>query len=639
MIKVITAALMVALFIGYAVRGQDGPLNREVALQTILGTWEEDGNTGHTFGFQANDTFVLTKDGKRLSPRKFSIGSSTELIGQTYCRELLINGDTVSWFRFTDVDHVTFTAPVQVEGKWDTRSFHRRFKYRIWQDLTGKFKVSATFVRVKGDQVILETRADKVEITVSLAKLSDVDRQYVQPRLSIALEKIRLEEVTAHNQTINSLRNRGMKITVLANGTRTNFKADLTEFSHLSVSFEEDPTDVDLQHLLSLNKIHPIVSIASGGRFPDESLGLQITDTGLANLKAMTSLQNFNINKLLKVTDAGLEHLRGLTSLTTLKLSETKITDAGLEHLKGLTNLKNLYLGGTKITDAGIEHLKGTLSLGHLDLNATSITDAGLEHLKEMFSLRSLYLLETQVTGAGLAHLKGLSNLETLNFDCSKISKTGLVNLVSIRRLKWLNTPEKEMTVLGYIQLAEHIPNCIISGGLSTGERFSRRGHIVVGLEIGISLSAFKKLYSSAKVTKIVGYDIHVATVSYTRDRYQFRPDVITCFFWEGKLYKTTSRYEGDRLGEKGLNAIITELIGRGLGTTGVPDLGPWDGYPTVKQVSKGGGVGVVGVVNWSFPRVNRFVTSESAANKYLEIDIVDTMAENKIRQKKKSSQ
>ena len=50
---------------------------------------------------------------------------------------------------------------------------------RTWKDSTGQFSVEAVFVRVSGDQVVLQ-RKDKTEISVPLAKLSAADRQYVQ---------------------------------------------------------------------------------------------------------------------------------------------------------------------------------------------------------------------------------------------------------------------------------------------------------------------------------------------------------------------------------------------------------------------------------------------------------------------------
>ena len=54
---------------------------------------------------------------------------------------------------------------------------------RAWKDSTGQFSIQATFVRVNGDQVVLQG-IDKKEISLSLTKLSTTDQQYVKARLT-----------------------------------------------------------------------------------------------------------------------------------------------------------------------------------------------------------------------------------------------------------------------------------------------------------------------------------------------------------------------------------------------------------------------------------------------------------------------
>ena len=113
-----------------------------------------------------------------------------------------------------------------------------------------------------------------------------------------------------------------------------------------------------------------------------------------------------------QLTDAGLAHLKALTTLQTLDLPK-QITDAGLAHLKALTNLQTLYLYETQITDAGLVHLKGLTSLQTLRLDLTQITDAGLVHLKGLTGLQLLYVSNTKITDAGVADLqKALPNCE-----------------------------------------------------------------------------------------------------------------------------------------------------------------------------------------------------------------------------------
>ena len=56
---------------------------------------------------------------------------------------------------------------------------------RTWKDSTGQFSIEATFVRVNGNQVVLQG-TDKKEISLPLAKLSVADQQYVKARPYVA---------------------------------------------------------------------------------------------------------------------------------------------------------------------------------------------------------------------------------------------------------------------------------------------------------------------------------------------------------------------------------------------------------------------------------------------------------------------
>ena len=62
-------------------------------------------------------------------------------------------------------------------------------------------------------------------------------------------------------------------------------------------------------------------------------------------------------------------------------LSSSTFTDTGLIELKELTSLEQLNLYGTKVTDIGLIHLKGLPRLQWLDLRDTHVTDAGIADL------------------------------------------------------------------------------------------------------------------------------------------------------------------------------------------------------------------------------------------------------------------
>lgn len=154
----------------------------------------------------------------------------------------------------------------------------------------------------------------------------------------------------------------------------------------------------------------------------------QISDVGLAHLKALTSLETLRLENT-QVGDEGLAHLAGLTSLKTLFLAGTQITDAGLAHVKNLATIERLCVHRTKVTDEGMAHLKGLTGLRYLCIHHTLISDEGLAHLKGLTSLNTFYLHNTQVSDTGLEHLKGLTRLEKLNVSGTRISKAGLTDL------------------------------------------------------------------------------------------------------------------------------------------------------------------------------------------------------------------
>jgi peroxiredoxin len=86
----------------------------------------------------------------------------------------------------------------------------------------------------------------------------------------------------------------------------------------------------------------------------------QITSSGMANLKDLTSLELLNLENT-QVGDEGLAYLAGLASIKTLVLAGTQVTDEGIKYLKSLTALQTLNLNGTRVSEAGITDLKQAL--------------------------------------------------------------------------------------------------------------------------------------------------------------------------------------------------------------------------------------------------------------------------------------
>jgi hypothetical protein len=135
-------------------------------------------------------------------------------------------------------------------------------------------------------------------------------------------------------------------------------------------------------------------------------INVPVTDTGLAYLEGLTSLESLMLRGCNRVTDAGVAHLARLTGLAGLFLEDSRISDTGLASLRGLTGLETLNLGRTQIGDAGLTHLGRLTRLENLGLDGTKVTDAGLVVLKGLKNLKRLYLSGTGVTEAGVKELQ-----------------------------------------------------------------------------------------------------------------------------------------------------------------------------------------------------------------------------------------
>ena len=87
---------------------------------------------------------------------------------------------------------------------------------RTWKDSTGQFSIQATFVRVNGDQVVLQG-TDKKEISLPQAQLSAADQQYVKERLTPAQpepQSIPLPRLPATGRVVKSAKQ--AKLTAVA---------------------------------------------------------------------------------------------------------------------------------------------------------------------------------------------------------------------------------------------------------------------------------------------------------------------------------------------------------------------------------------------------------------------------------------
>jgi hypothetical protein len=275
-------------------------------------------------------------------------------------------------------------------------------KLRTWKDSTGKFSFEAVFVRVSGDQVVLQG-ADKKELSVPLAKLSEADRQYVkQLTTPKPIDK-------SEQEAISVLEKLGASVKKDSNG----HVIDVSFFKN------EKFTDADLKHLINLKHLTSLTFRSSS-----------LTGVGLEHLKGINSLKNLDLGAT-KVKDADLSHLKGLKRLEKLNLMNNRdnITDAGMIHLQGLASLKKLSLSDTVVGDAGLLKLQALPVLEDLDLRGTNITNTGLKHLQGIKNLKYILLWSTKISDAGLVHLKGIKKLRVASLKFTPVSDAAVAEL------------------------------------------------------------------------------------------------------------------------------------------------------------------------------------------------------------------
>ena len=67
-------------------------------------------------------------------------------------------------------------------------------KVRTWTDNTGKFKITAKFVEMAGDKVILE-REDGLRVSVPLSRLSPADQKAAEAEARSPRESVRAARI------------------------------------------------------------------------------------------------------------------------------------------------------------------------------------------------------------------------------------------------------------------------------------------------------------------------------------------------------------------------------------------------------------------------------------------------------------
>ncbi|GLC36772.1 hypothetical protein PLESTB_000784500 [Pleodorina starrii] len=221
---------------------------------------------------------------------------------------------------------------------------------------------------------------------------------------------------------------------------------------------------LDLQGCSRLRpeRLGPVLGLMTRLRSLDLSNCLNLLDSTLPHLTALSSLTSLRLRGCWKLSGSGLGALHPpLLCLHRLDLSDCRVTDEGLQQvarlscltslqlrrswavrapglaaLSRLTRLAALDLGSTNTDDTGLEQLVSGLGLSVTDLNlsATLISQRGVGALAgQLPRLRRLHLSKCPgVDDAALAHLGTLSCLRRLHLtNCRNITDAAVRQLAA----------------------------------------------------------------------------------------------------------------------------------------------------------------------------------------------------------------
>ena len=88
--------------------------------------------------------------------------------------------------------------------------------------------------------------------------------------------------------------------------------------------------------------------------------GHKVNDGSLVYLESLADLEFVDLSGAMQITDNGLAHLKALSRLRVLVLG-AGVTDKGVGHLKELTKLRELIIGDSSVTDTGVAELQKAL--------------------------------------------------------------------------------------------------------------------------------------------------------------------------------------------------------------------------------------------------------------------------------------
>jgi hypothetical protein len=169
-----------------------------------------------------------------------------------------------------------------------------------------------------------------------------------------------------------------------------------------------------------------------------EIAGTNISDAGLASLRNLKNLEQFNVC-LTPVTDGCLKHLAGLTHLKRLVICSTKVTGSGFKDIPDWPKIESINLHSNATTDEGLAAISRFSNLQRLEIVHSNVTDAGLKHLGKLTNLRQLHVASHGTTRNGLEFVENLTNLYQLDLYEQLASNEGLAHAGKLTNLKIVN--------------------------------------------------------------------------------------------------------------------------------------------------------------------------------------------------------
>lgn len=180
------------------------------------------------------------------------------------------------------------------------------------------------------------------------------------------------------------------------------------------------------------------------------------TEQSMKVLATMTSLEELQLNNMMKWGGQGMAGLANLPRLRRLDLSSAPVDDDGLAVLPRMSALRDLELVGLRsFTRAGMEHIVACTRLTRLRLTGCEqLADRDLAAIGRLTALQELDVSRTRFGERGVTALASLGNLERLFLGECVFSVEAARSLGRLRKLVTLEVEKNDrLTTAALLEL------------------------------------------------------------------------------------------------------------------------------------------------------------------------------------------